>query len=197
MRLPRLAHPLGAGVSLLGVLLACKLPGGSPAGAGEDATATSPASTGAVPELATVPGITAHADRLDCAVGKGTVRVTEAHNTEGMGSSVIIFEIDDRIVKIVRRTELAPPTVITAFYFVDGALVLADTRIRDTIDGAPLPAPDRRYYAAGNLLGREGRPASDGDPDAERAREDHVVAQALLAGARERLPDVRLPAGVW
>ncbi len=198
MATPRRFVPLlAAAACLLGALLACKLPGGSrdaPAGG----SASPPlAPDGPAPDLGTASGITVHADRIDCAVGKGSVRVTEAHNAEGMGSSVIVFEIEEKIVKILRRTELGPPTVTTGFYFANDALVLAETRITDQLAGSPVPAPDRRYYAAGRLLHRAGKPASDTDPDTKRTSEDHVVAQALLAGARERLPGVRLPEGVW
>lgn len=182
---------------LLGALLACKLPGTETDKDGSAWPSASEAPAVEASALTTVADITAYAEKLDCAVGKGTVRVTEVHNSTGMGSSVIVFELEGRIVKIVRRTELGPPTLLTAFYFAGDALVLTETRHTDLLVDSPRVAPDRRYYAADKLLGRTGKPASDAETDAERAAADHAVARVLLDGARERLPALRLPEGVW
>ena len=184
----------GAWVVVACALLACKLPNRDDKPPPHEGPASFQGTETA--RLDTTEGILVHARQLDQRVGSGSMRTSECHNENGMGSVVVAHEVDGKIVKIVRRTELAPPTISTAFYFDGDDLVLARTNVTDLLEG-PAPAPDHRFYRSGRLLKRTGKAPDDTEPDTSQAREDLAVARTLLAGIRERSGDIRLPAGVW
>ncbi len=181
-----------AGLVVVLALLGCKLPSPDTNRPSDESTAQEDEATNSK----TPDGILDQASRIDARVGAGSMRTAECHNENGMGSMVVAHELEGRIVKIVRRTELAPPTISTAYYFDGDTLILVRTRLSDLIEGDP-PEADLRFYRSGKLVRRLGKPADDSEPDAKRASEDLAVARALMAGMRERTADIRLPPGAW